>query len=120
MTGEPTRQSIEPTYDSRETGPRYHVTVALNDKPIKFMHKIDDPFVTETIHVHWTDLLRGLLRRGLKVSVSVGGDREICDDVLELDADTLVPGSTRRQEFNASLNRSMRRMLAPTDGADDD
>ncbi|MCW2897881.1 MAG: hypothetical protein JWO67_146 [Streptosporangiaceae bacterium] len=98
------RQSIEPTYDSRETGPRFHVTTRIGDETIVFQQPIPDPFVRTTVHVgnRW-DLLRGLLRGRLTVEVIVSGDYEVVNDVLELDANTLTPNSTRRDEFNGHL-----------------
>jgi hypothetical protein len=101
------RQSIQPTYDSRETGPRYHVTSRINDRTVTFQQSLDDPFVRHTVHLGWRDLLRGLLRRRLAVTVIVGADPELMDDVMELDANTLVPGSTRRDEFNQGINNAL-------------
>jgi hypothetical protein len=101
------RQSIEPTYDSRETGYRYHVTTQVGDRTISFQHRLADPFVRQTVHIGWKDLLRGLLRRHLQVTVIVGGDRQIVDDVMELDANTLVPNSTRRSGFDAGINTAL-------------
>jgi hypothetical protein len=93
------RQSITPTYDSRETGPRYHVTTRINDRTIGFEKPITDPFVRQTVHVGTRDLLRSLFRRRLEVVVIVGGDRDVVEDVLELDAEWLGGDSTRRDEF---------------------
>lgn len=101
------RQSIQPTYDSRETGDRYRVTTQIGDRTIAFHKPISDPFVHTTVTVGWPDLLRGLLRRHLTVTVIVDGDREIVDDVLELDANTLVAGSTRREEFNRGIHAAL-------------
>lgn len=39
------RESIAPTHDSRETGPRYYVTTQLGDRTIAFRQPIEDPFV---------------------------------------------------------------------------
>lgn len=93
------RQSITPTYDSRKTGPRYHVTTRVNDRTIGFEKPISDPFVRQTVHVGTRDLLRSLLRRRLEIVIIVGGDREAVEDVLELDAEWLGGDSTRRDEF---------------------
>lgn len=93
------RQSIAPTYDSRQTGPRYHVTTRIGDRTVTFEERISDPFVNTTVTVGWPDLLRGLLRRRLTITVIVGGDRDAVDDVLELDAEWLGGDSTRRDEF---------------------
>lgn len=104
------RQSIQPTYDSRETGPRYHVTSRVDDRTIVFREPIEDPFVRHTVHLRWPDLLRGLLRRRLSVTVLVDGDPDVMNDVMELDANTLVPDSTRQAEFQAGIHDAMRRM----------
>lgn len=96
------RVSIQPTYDSRETGPRYHVTTWVNNRAIEFEKPIDDPFVRQTVHIGTRDLWRALLRRRLEVVVLVGGDRDVIDDVMELDANHLGINCTRRDEFTAS------------------
>lgn len=100
------RQSIAPTYDHRETGDRFTVETRLNDHRIG-MTTIRDPFVTHRVTIGWRGLLRGLLRGRVAVTVIVGGDRGIVDDVMELDADCLTFGSTRRQEWNAQVQRSL-------------
>ena len=82
----PKRQSIAPTYDSRDTGPAYHVTTQINDRTIDFQRPAMDPFVRHTVHVGWLDLLGGLLRGRLDVTFITGGDRDRVDDVLMLDA----------------------------------
>lgn len=102
------RQSIQPTYDSRETGPRFHVTYRVGTKTIEFQRPIEDPFVRGTVVVGWRDLLRGLLRRHLEVTMIVGGDRDIVDDVMELDGNTLVPSrSTRRDTWDSDVNERL-------------
>lgn len=102
------RQSIQPTYDSRETGPRFHVTYRINDRTITFQEQIADPFVTATLRISWLDRLKSLIRKDFSVTVLVGGDPEVVDDVLELDANHLgVRPSTRRQEWNSSLNEAL-------------
>ena len=99
--------SIQPTYDSRETGPRYHVTSRIDSRPVAFQEPINDPFVRHTVHLGWRDLLRGLVRRRLTVTVLVSGDQEVMDDVMELDANALVPGRERHAEFRRDLSRAM-------------
>jgi len=99
-----------PIYDSRETGPRYHVTSRIEDHTITFQAPIEDPFVRHTIRIHWRDLLSHLLhfRRFLTVTVIVGGDLDVMEAVLELDENYLGPrGSERHQKFNERLNRAM-------------
>jgi hypothetical protein len=103
------RNSIRATYDSRETGPRYHVTTRVGDRTIAFQERVPDPFVAHTVTVGWPDLLRGLLKRQLRVTVIVGGDADVVNDVLELDDNALVPGSTRKAAFRSHLNEAMGR-----------
>jgi len=103
------RNSIRPTYDSRETGPRYHVTTRIGDRTIEFQKRVDDPFVSHRVTIGWPDLLRGLLRRRLAVTVMVGGDPDVINDVLELDDNQLVPGSTRQAAFRSHVNEAIGR-----------
>ena len=120
MTETPTRRSIEPTYDSRETGPRYHVTTTVDGRPVSFMKPIQDPFARTWVQLSLRDLLRGVFRRGLTVEVTIGGDKDIVDDVLELDADTLVAGSSRRAEFDSGLHKTLKRMAKEDEAAEAD
>ncbi|QES45219.1 hypothetical protein DEJ49_33305 [Streptomyces venezuelae] len=62
---------------------RYHVTTRIDDRTIEFEKRLPDPFVRHTVQIGWRDLLRGLLRRGMSVTVLVGGDRAAVDDVLD-------------------------------------
>lgn len=103
----PKRQSIQPTYDHRQTGDRYWVTTEIDNHTIGFQQPLTDPFVRQTVRVHWRDLLRGLLRRGLTVTVSVGGDHDIQEDVLELNGDYVGTSSTRRDEWNSGMNKRL-------------
>lgn len=112
------RRSIEPTYDSRETGPRYHVTTFVGDRCIEFQKPLSDPFVHHRVFIRWRDLLRGLLYGRIIVAIQVGGDRDITEDVMELDADYLGPNCTRRDEFGVSLGASLR-AFAATDPVED-
>lgn len=95
------RVSIQPTYDGRVTGPRFHVTTRIGDRTIGFEDRVTDPFVNHRVTIGWPDLLRGLLRRRLEVTVIIGGDRDVVEDVLELDSEWLGGDSTRRDEFTA-------------------
>jgi len=106
-----THPSITPTYDSRETGPAYWVTTTIDGRPVGFQRPVDDPFGRTTVRVGWRDLLRGLMQRGLTVEVTVGGDPERVNDVLELDSNQLVRGRTRAGEFRQELHRAMSRMV---------
>jgi hypothetical protein len=105
------RNSIRPTYDSRETGDRYWVTTEIGDRTLTFQRPSPDPFVRQTITVGWPDLIRGLFLRRLVVTVIVGGDKGIVDDVLELDENTLIAGSTRRAAFDSHINESIGRFI---------
>jgi len=102
------RPSIRATYDSHVTGPRYWVTTEVDGKTIAFREPIDDPFVRCAVRVSLLALLRGLFRRQLFVTVVVGGDREVMNDVLELDENTLIPGRTRKEAFRQSINEKLR------------
>lgn len=109
-TPERCRESIAPTYDSRETGPRYHVTTQIEDQTIEWRKPVDDPFVRHIVHIGWRDLLRGLRRRRLDVIVIVGGDPDVMNDVLELDDNALVPGSTRQRDFQRGIHHKIGRL----------
>lgn len=102
------RKSIEATYDSRETGYRYHVTTRVGDRTIGFQKRVPDPFVRTTVTVGVLDLLRGLFGWGLAVTVIVGADQDVVDDVLELDDNTLISGSTRRAEFDKFMGKAIK------------
>jgi len=97
------RQSIQPTYDSRETGPRYYLSTFVRGRSLDWRKPIDDPFVSTEITIGWPDLLRALLRRRLVVRVQVDADRDLVEDVLELDGNYLGPNCTRRAEFNGQI-----------------
>lgn len=105
----PKRQSIEPTYDSRETGDRYHVTYKAGSRVVEWEKRMPDPFGRFTLTLGWRDLLRGLVRRRLAVEVLVGADPDVMNDVLELDSNCLIPNSTRRDEFNAGIQSAIRK-----------
>ena len=99
------RQSIDATYDSRDTGDRYHVTTTIGDRMLMFQRRVPDPFVRTTVRVGLWDALRALLRgRPVEVTVLVGGDRGVVTDVLELDYNTLTLNSTRRDEWNRHVH----------------
>jgi hypothetical protein len=102
------KTSITPTYDSRQTGPRYWVTTEIDGKAIEFQRPIDDPFVRKTVNIDWRwfSWLPWPSRK-LTVTVLVGADRELMDDVLELDDNQLVAGRSRRVEFNAGMHRAL-------------
>lgn len=103
------KQSIQPTYDSRETGPAYSIRTSVNGVPLEpSPRKLDDPFVRHTVTVDWRDLLRSLFRRRLVVEILIDGDRERMDDVLELDNNQLIAGRTRRVEFQAGMHERLK------------
>ena len=103
------RQSIQPTYDHRETGDRFSVTTEIDGVPTEWRKPLTDPFVRHTVHLHWRDLLRGLFRRGLSVTVAIDGDHDIQEDVLELNDDYLGWNCTRRDEWNTGLHKAVKR-----------
>lgn len=99
------KPSVRATYDGRETGPRYHVTVSINGKTTCFREPAPDPFARVTVQVRaWRDLLLGLVRRRLVVEVTVGADVDLMNDVLELDENTLIPGRTRKEAFRQGMH----------------
>jgi hypothetical protein len=108
----PKRQSISPTYDSRKTGPRYHVTTRVGDRTIAFEERTSNPFVRQTVTLGWRDLLRGLLHRSLEVTVLIGADPDVVEDVLDLDANNLGYDCTRRDNFNLGLQAAMEGLTA--------
>jgi hypothetical protein len=103
------RNSIRATYDGRETGAPYWVTSEIGDRTICFRQPAADPFVRHTVTVGLWDALRELLRhRRIRVTVCVGGEHDRINDVLELDDNTLVPGSsTRRAAWNSHINERL-------------
>lgn len=111
--GQPDRMSIEPTYDSRETGPRYHVSTRIGDRTTSLQEPIPDPFVSTTVTLGWRQVAGFLLRRQRpRVTVLVGGDRDVIEDVLELDGNYLGQNCTRRDEFNVTLGAAMHTLAA--------
>jgi len=104
------RQSIQPTYDHRETGDRYTIETRVDDRPVS-LTGMPDPFATHRVTLGWHDLLRGLLRRRLVVTVIVSGDSEIIEDVCELNADYAGRyDSTRRAEWREQIEGALRRV----------
>lgn len=102
------RQSIPPTYDHRETGDRYSVETRLDGHRLS-LTPIRDPFVNHRVTIGWRDLLRGLLRRRLVVEVLVDADRELVEDICELDDDYAGRhDSTRRAEWREQIETGLR------------
>lgn len=101
------RLSINPTYDSRKTGPRFEVATRVNGR-LNYRRKIIDPFVRTTVKVGWGAMLSALFRlTRVEVEVRVSGDNGIVEDVMELDANYIGHGSTRRSEWNASIESAL-------------
>jgi hypothetical protein len=115
--GQPTRQSIEPTYDHRQTGDRFTVAYLVNGRRIN-EESITDPFVRGRVTVSWRDIVRSLLRRRrLEVEFRVDGDRDIIEDIMELDANYRgIYDSTRRQQANAEIEHALERLAMTPDG----
>lgn len=105
IVSRPKRQSITPTYDHRETGDRFTVETRINDQRLNEV-ATRDPFVHHRVVIGWRDLL-GFVLRGRTVTMILGGDPEIVDDVMELDADCLTTHSTRRDEWNAHIEQGL-------------
>lgn len=102
------KPSVRATYDSRETGQRYWVTTQVDEETIGFMVPLSDPFVRHTVRLGWRDLLRGLLRRQLVVTMVIGADIETMNDVLELDENALIAGRTRKEAFRQSMHGKLK------------
>lgn len=99
------KPSVRATYDSRETGPRFHVTTRINGKTVGFKTRVPDPFGRTTVTVGLRDALAAFLRgRPIKVEVTSGADPEVMDDVLELDENTLIHGRTRQAAFRQATH----------------
>lgn len=105
------RPSVRATYDSAITGHPYWVTTFVGGRFLG-QQRIADPFVWQTVHLGWRDLLRGLLRRGLVVEVAVGGEVERMNDVLELDDQALIRGRTRQAAFQQGMHQKLRAFAA--------
>lgn len=100
--------SVRATYDSAQTGPRYWATVTVNGYPIEFRNPLPDPFARTKVTVSWADTLRALIRgRHVVVEVTIGADRELMNDVLELDDQTLIAGRTRKAAFDQSIHQKL-------------
>lgn len=106
------RQPIAATYDIRDSGPRYHVTTRVSSRTVSFQRPVDDPFGRTTVTVGWRDALRSLLRHGhVEVTVITGGDRDIAEDVLELNYDYRGrPGSSRHAGFASGIQSALSRL----------
>lgn len=119
MVTEP-RQSIEPTYDHRKTGDRFTVETRENDSHVD-LKRMPDPFLNHTVHVRgWRNAFRVLLCR-YKLTVLVGGDQDIVEDVCELNNDYKgVPGSTRRREWEKQFDRGLHDFAARITEHEDD
>jgi hypothetical protein len=112
------RQSITPTYDRRETGDRFTIETRINGRRLD-EKPLPDPFVNHTVHIGWRDLLRGLFHRRLSINIIVSADRELVEDVLELNGDyTGERGSTRRSEWKAELQQKLADFAATREDTD--
>jgi hypothetical protein len=102
------RQSIEPTYDSRETGDAYTVETREGDKRIDKI-AIADPFVNTTIHIRGWRNAWAVLRGRYRCSVHVGADDPArIEDIFELNDDYKgQKGSTRRTDWDAQFQRDL-------------
>lgn len=92
LTGGAKRISIAPTCDSREAGPRYHVTYRLNDRALEWQGASMTRSPVK-LHVGWPDLLHATL----------SCDPQVVEDVFELDGNYLGTNCTSRDAFNAAV-----------------
>lgn len=60
----------------------FYVTTEVGGRTIQFRHRIPDPLVSQRVTIGWPDLLRGLWRRKLVVTVTVGGDADVVEGVM--------------------------------------
>jgi hypothetical protein len=96
------RKSIDPTYNHAEVGDRFTLEIRENDRKAKQI-TLSDPFHHTTIHVRGWRAALAVLRNRCVLTVIVGGDRDIVEDVLELDDDYKgARGSSRREEWDVS------------------
>jgi hypothetical protein len=101
------RQSIAPTYDSRETGDAYIVEVREQGKRLD-RHAIPDPFVNTTVHPRGWRVAWAVLRKRYEVSVHVSADHDRVEDIFELNDDYKgQKGSTRRSEWDEQFQRGL-------------
>jgi hypothetical protein len=80
------RPQIAPSYDSAQTGPRYWITSRVNNRTVVFREPLQDPFVAHRVSISNRGLLRALATGRLDVTVIIGADADMVEDVLELDA----------------------------------
>ncbi len=83
----------------------------MNGKAITFRDPIDDPFIRGRVVIGWRDLLWSLFRGSLTVEVTVSGDMDRMNDVLELDANALITNSSRRTEFDGQVQESLKEVI---------
>ena len=101
------RQSIEPTYNREKTGDRFTVEIRENDRRLS-IESMPDPFVNATVSPRGWRVALAVLRRRYSVTVVVGGDRDIVEDVCELDDDYKGGfGSSRRAEWDQRLEGAL-------------
>lgn len=86
------RLSIAPSYDSRETGPRFEVETRVNGR-LSALRKIPDPFIRTTVMVGWRDMLSALFRlTRARVEVSVASKPHWnCPETMNTSNDSGVP-----------------------------
>ena len=102
------RLSIEPTYDHRKTGHRFFVSSRVADYVTADRIPIQDPFVRHSVKIHWWDAIKCLLNFGrIEVTFYIDGDREIIEDVMELDGNYIGQNSTRRAEFTNGIEKAL-------------
>src|SRR5690606_19933670 len=63
---------------------RFNVTTRVGRDLIEFQTPLPDPFIRHTIVVSWMDLLKGLLRRGLRIEMTIGADKETIGRTMQI------------------------------------
>lgn len=101
------RRSIQPTYDRSKTGDRFTLEIRENGQRLS-VESMSDPFHNTRIHPRGWRAALGVLLRRYEVTVIVGGDHDIVEDVMELDDDYKGEhGSTRRTEWDGQFQRAL-------------
>lgn len=114
------RRSVQPTYNRQDTGDRFTLEIRENDQRVSFV-RMPDPFHNTTIRVRGWRAAFAVLRGRCVLTVVVGGDQNIVEDILELDDDYRgAHGSTRRAQWDVSFQQALGDFAARAGEATDD
>lgn len=98
------RQSIQPTYDSRDIGDAYTVEVREGDRRLS-VQTTADPFVNTTVNVRGCRNALAVLRGRYRCSVHVDAAHDRIEDIFELNDDYKGErGSSRREDWDRDFN----------------